>query len=82
MRPIDALLKTVSDSDPRKMAREAIKTGRTRLFCPNCLKYYVPAFATKELAMLEGNAMEREQFITGLCSDKCRDEYLGPEEEE
>ncbi|MAE81512.1 MAG: hypothetical protein CMB80_02160 [Flammeovirgaceae bacterium] len=79
MRPIDILLEGMPGNTPIKIAREAIIAGRTRLFCPQCLKNYTPAFATKEQAMANGNAIEREQWITGYCSDKCWDECFGEE---
>lgn len=80
MRPIDVLLKDVSEADPRKKARNAINKEDITLFCPNCLKHYVPMFPTKQDAMTHGKPMHREQWISGICSDECWDEYLGPEE--
>lgn len=40
--------------------------------CPQCHKTYEPA-QPRGL----GNAAEREQHITGLCSFKCWNDYLG-----
>ena len=54
--------------------------------CPNCGKTYEP-----DLQPIPGDtrliqyqfpsatAIQREQLITGICSDKCWDEFLGPE---
>ena len=51
---------------------------------PNCKKIYEPVLKErKHPQMLIQNefpyakAWEREQLITGICSDKCWDEYLG-----
>lgn len=53
-------------------------------YCPNCRKTYTP-----ELTWPEGDnrhiqeifpnapAWQREQLISGICSDKCWDEFLG-----
>ena len=37
--------------------------------CPNCNKEYLP--------ILERKTEQREQLISGLCSTKCWNEYLG-----
>jgi hypothetical protein len=56
--------------------------------CPNCLKWYEPILERKandnrSIQEQYPNALpyEREQLITGLCSDKCWNEYLGLGEE-
>jgi hypothetical protein len=43
--------------------------------CPNCKKVYKPTFENKEDA--PAGTIEKEQHITGMCSDKCWDEFLG-----
>ena len=46
--------------------------------CPNCGKVYETDFPTREEAVANGgNAIQREQHQTGICSDKCWDEFLG-----
>lgn len=42
--------------------------------CPNCKQSYKPEYERKEDAP-EGT-IYREQFISGICSDKCWDEYF------
>ncbi len=61
--------------------------------CPNCGKQYTPVLALDKMGMARWNsgmliqeawphakAIEREQLQTGICSDKCWDEFLGAEE--
>jgi sarcosine oxidase delta subunit len=46
--------------------------------CPNCGKKYETDFPTREDAVnAGGTAIQREQHQTGICSDKCWDEFLG-----
>jgi hypothetical protein len=52
--------------------------------CPNCKRYYEPILGKRKepdkLIQEEfpnAEPYQREQLITGLCSDKCWDEYLG-----
>lgn len=53
------------------------------MICPNCQKKYTPVLERKHPDMPiqkefpKATAQEREQHITGLCSDKCWKEYLG-----
>ena len=42
--------------------------------CPNCNKTYETDFPTREQSK---TAIQREQHQTGICSDKCYDEFLG-----
>jgi len=42
--------------------------------CPNCGKVYEPDY-TYEGA--KNGTIYKEQHLTGICSDKCWDEYLG-----
>ncbi len=42
--------------------------------CPKCGKVY-----TFSKPRGEGTATEKEQHISGICSDKCWDDALGPE---
>lgn len=59
--------------------------------CPNCKRQYFPVLGERKRPDLCVQAefpgakpYQREQLITGLCSDKCFVEYLGigPEEDE
>ena len=55
--------------------------------CPNCHQIYdtvLDRFNDKPIQEQFPNALpwEREQLITGICSDKCWKEFLGPEEPE
>lgn len=52
--------------------------------CPNCKKEYIPDLGErKHPEMLiqrefpDATAIQREQLITGICSNKCWDEFLG-----
>ena len=46
--------------------------------CPNCGKVYLADFPTREEAVANGGtAIQKEQHQTGICSDKCWDEFLG-----
>lgn len=51
-----------------------------RHICPNCRKAYEPYFDSKEEAKQKASKDEKykiEQYITGLCSDECWNQYLG-----
>ena len=57
--------------------------GGTRQ-CPNCGKMFKPILGERRRPDLliqqefpDAKPFEREQLITGLCSDKCWKEYLG-----
>jgi len=51
--------------------------------CPNCSKHYKPILGkrkTNEVIQVEfpnATKIEREQLLTGICSDKCWNEFLG-----
>lgn len=54
--------------------------------CPNCKKLYKPVLGERKhpemLIQVEfpfAKDWEREQLITGICSDKCWNEFLGIE---
>jgi len=49
--------------------------GIIKYQCPNCEQWYKPTFKTKEDA--PQGSIGHEQHQTGICSDKCWDEYLG-----
>lgn len=50
--------------------------------CPNCKKFYKPKLERKgdeliQVSYPNATREEREQLISGLCSNKCWDEFLG-----
>ena len=51
--------------------------------CPNCKKVYEPELGERKSGALIQNEFpnalpyQREQLITGICSDECWDEFLG-----
>ena len=52
--------------------------------CPNCKKIYEPVLDRKTDKLIQNEfpdstLEQREQLISGICSDKCWDEYLGAE---
>lgn len=44
--------------------------------CPECKESYEPDFDSKEDAKEYGDNYQVEQYITGLCSDECWNNYL------
>lgn len=50
----------------------------TEIHCPNCDKWYEPTVPSREEA--QQATIAKEQWMTGICSDKCWNEYLGDEE--
>jgi hypothetical protein len=63
-------------------ARELDEQGLT--VCPQCKKHYKPVLErpkgdNRPVDQIFPNAKlaEREQLITGLCSDECWNKYLG-----
>ena len=52
------------------------------IICPNCKKEYKPILERKEKGLIQithpkATTEEREQLISGLCSDKCWNAFLG-----
>ena len=53
------------------------------MICPNCKKKYEPELKRKDKYKLIQDefpnepAWKREQLISGICSDKCWNEFLG-----
>jgi hypothetical protein len=74
-KPMDAVLKSMPQEIQRAYVSTKLEAGHN--FCPACKQSYTPAFPTKEQAFAEGNADEREQWITGICSSECWDKFLG-----
>lgn len=55
------------------------------LVCPNCKKKYKPKLVRKTDKLIQdefpnATAEEREQLVSGICSNKCWDEFLGVKE--
>jgi hypothetical protein len=56
------------------------------VICPACKKEYTPILTRKHPELLiqqefpNTPAWQREQLLTGICSDKCWNKFLGPEE--
>jgi hypothetical protein len=54
------------------------------MICPNCKKQYIPKLGARlhpELLIQQefpnAESWEREQLVSGICSNKCWDEFLG-----
>lgn len=52
--------------------------------CPNCRKEYEPVLGKRpndgrsiQDQFPKASEMEREQLVTGICSNECWDEFLG-----
>ena len=62
-------------------AREFDEEGLT--ICPCCKKHYKPILGSRIEGMViqkqfpNATPEEREQLVSGLCSTKCWDDYLG-----
>lgn len=62
--------------------------GTTKMICPNCRRIYKPKLIRNHPEIViqeeypEATPEEREQLISGICSKKCWDEYLGKEEDD
>ena len=57
----------------------------TKIICPNCKKEYEPVLKRIsdnpiQVDYPNSKPFEREQLISGICSDKCWNEFLGGEE--
>lgn len=44
--------------------------------CPNCKDAYSPEYESKSSAKESGDKEAVEQYISGLCSTECWNEYL------
>jgi hypothetical protein len=61
---------------------------RKEVKCPNCGKVYLTALDRQhpekniQDEFPKEPAWKREQWLSGLCSDKCWNEYLGPAPDE
>jgi hypothetical protein len=59
---------------------------RESIICPNCGKHYIPVLTRNpndhrpiQAIFPFAPAWQREQLISGICSDECWDAYLGAE---
>jgi hypothetical protein len=58
------------------------------MICPNCKKEYEPILGKRRTSQLiqdefpDATPEQREQLQTGICSDKCWDEWLGINDKE
>jgi len=79
--PKEKLMEKMFDDDtPEMKAHKSI--GEEKHFCPNCEEWYEPEYDSKEEAKRHNDSTGAEQYITGICSDECWDEYLGVSEED
>lgn len=60
------------------------KNDEGKTICPNCKKAYWPTLGERKHEHLliqeefpDARPIEREQLLTGLCSDACWNAYLG-----
>jgi len=67
----------------KKIKKTENKMG-VETICPNCGKVYNPILKRPsgddrpiQTIFPKSKAYEREQLITGICSDECWDEFLG-----
>jgi len=74
MKPIDIFVKDLPVNNPMRMAAMA-RDNKNLKYCPSCEKFYEPTASVKEEA---SSAISKEQWISGICSDKCWDDYMGP----
>jgi uncharacterized Zn finger protein (UPF0148 family) len=65
-------------------ARMKDKDGKT--ICPACGKHYIPVLGERDGTRMiqeqfpNATPSEREQLVTGICSDRCWRKYIGEEE--
>lgn len=62
---------TCTEKDSPYVQRDEIG----RHVCPNCYKHYHPPISSKSQTV--PGTIQREHFITGICSDACWDAFLG-----
>jgi len=59
----------------REYINGVIESGK--FICPNCLKEYSPTHPNKEEAFRTNDLVSREQWLSHICSDECRNKCLG-----
>jgi len=71
----DVLERVSEDATPKEIAHKSI--GAEKHFCPNCKEWYEPKYDSKQEAKQHNDSIGAEQYITGICTDECWDEFLG-----
>ena len=77
-KPIDNIIQAFGPDIQRAHVSTKLQGGNN--FCPSCKQSYAPTYASKVVAMNTDDLTAREQWITGICSDTCWDEFVGPAE--
>ena len=77
-KPIDNIIQTFAPDIQRAHVSTKLQSGNN--FCPACKQSYAPMYASKVVAMNTDDLTAREQWITGICSDACWNEFVGPAE--
>ena len=72
-RPIDIIVKSYPTDHPFRIAAEN-RNSLNNKYCPQCKKYYEPNAPSYEEAITSD---DREQWISGICSDECWCNFLG-----
>ena len=77
-KPIDNIIQAFAPNIQRAHVSTKLQGGTN--FCPSCKQSYAPTYASKVVAMNTDDLSAREQWITGICSDTCWSEFVGPGE--
>ena len=77
-KPIDNIIQTFAPDIQRAHVSTKLQGGNN--FCPACKQSYAPTYASKVVAMNTDDLTAREQWITGICSDTCWSDFVGPAE--
>jgi hypothetical protein len=77
-KPIDNIIQAFGPDIQRAHVSTKLQGGNN--FCPSCKQSYAPTYASKVEAMNTDDLTAREQWITGICSDTCWNEFVGPAE--
>ena len=77
-KPIDNIIQAFGADIQRAHVSTKLQGGNN--FCPACKQSYAPTYASKVAAMSTDDLTAREQWITGICSDTCWSDFVGPAE--
>ena len=77
-KPIDNIIQAFGPDIQRAHVSTKLQGGNN--FCPSCKQSYAPTYASKVVAMNTDDLTAREQWITGICSDTCWDEFVDSDE--
>jgi hypothetical protein len=61
-----------------------IRNELNQIICPQCAVAYYPKLGNRKTDLViqkefpDATSAEREQLVTGICSDQCYTDYLGP----